>query len=148
MLNLLAAVMKLSSMRKVSYLTCLPVLFLNCLPFHLSAFPPPNMTISTNRETPTIGQSYSLSCPLSVVSGLAVKPVLKWTRLDRTLLTASNGSNLQLDFDPLLPANSSVYTCHFSIYISGVVSTTGKTFREILLTSKIQCSAYVWNMDH
>ena len=74
---------------------------------------------------------------MQVVPHLVVEPTIEWTRQDGTVVNASSGSSLQLNFNPLMTSDSSHYTCRASINISGVVSVNAQDSRDILLASKL-----------
>ena len=102
-----------------------------------TALPAPVVSISPASESPTASQTYSLTCSVQVVAHLVVEPSIEWTRQDGTVLNASSGYSLQLNFNPLMPSNITNYTCVASVEITGVVSVTVQDFRDLLINSKL-----------
>ena len=113
----------------------LPVHVFTAIPLS-TALPAPNVSISPASGSPTAGQTYSLTCSVQVVPHLVVEPSIEWTRQDGTVLIASSGSSLQLNFNPVVTSNSSHYTCRASIDITGVVSVSGENTRDLEVISK------------
>ena len=73
---------------------------------------------------------------MQVVAHLVVEPSIEWTRQDGTVLNASSGYSLQLNFNPLMTSNSSLYTCQASVEVTGVVeSVSAEASRDLLLAS-------------
>ena len=99
-----------------------------------TALPAPVVSISPASGSPTAGQTYSLACSVQVVAHLVVEPSIEWTRQDGTVLNASSGYSLQLNFNPLMTSNISLYTCQASVDIIHIVSITGEA--SFLLASK------------
>ena len=66
-----------------------------------------------------------------------VEPSIEWTRQDGTVLNASSGSSLQLNFDPLRTSDITHYTCHAMLDITGVVSVSGEDSIDLLINSKL-----------
>ena len=91
-----------------------------------TALPAPVVFISPASGSPTAGQTYSLTCSVQVVAHLVVEPSIEWTRQDGTVLNASSGYSLQLNFNPLMTSISSLYTCQASVNITDIVSVTGE----------------------
>ena len=102
-----------------------------------TALPAPVVSISPASGSPTAGQTYSLTCSVQVVAHLVVQPSIKWTRQDGTVLNASSGYSLQLNFNPLMPSNMTNYTCLASVEITGIVSVTVQDFRDLLINSEL-----------
>ena len=102
-----------------------------------TALPAPKVSISAASGSPTAGQTYSLTCSVQVVAHLVVEPSIEWTRQDGTVVNASSGYSLQLNFNPLQISNSSHYTCRASVTIIGVGSVSGEASRDLLLTSEL-----------
>ena len=101
-----------------------------------TALPAPVVSISPASGSPTAGQTYSLTCSVQVVAHLVVEPSIEWTRQDGTVLNASSGYSLQLNFNPLMTSNSSLYTCQASVEVMGVVeSVSAEASRDLLLAS-------------
>ena len=73
---------------------------------------------------------------MQVVAHLVVEPSIEWTRQDGTVLNASSGSSLQLNFNPVVTSNGSNYTCQASVNITGVVYVTGHDSRNIIVICK------------
>ena len=97
-----------------------------------------NVQQATASDDVTIiaGQTYSLTCSVQVVAHLVVEPSIEWTRQDGTVLNASSGYSLQLNFNPLMTSNSSLYTCQASVEVTGVVeSVSAEASRDLLLAS-------------
>ena len=82
--------------------------------------PAPVVSISPASGSPTAGQTYSLTCSVQVVPHLVVEPSIEWTREDGTVLNASSGYSLPLNFNPLMTSNISLYTCWASVHIKSV----------------------------
>ena len=99
-----------------------------------TALPAPVVSISPASGSATAGQTYSLTCSVQVVAHLVVEPSIEWTRQDGTVLNASSGYSLQLNFNPLMTSNSSLYTCQASVDIIFIISVTGEA--SFLLASK------------
>ena len=118
------------------------------LPLHLftpiplsTALPTPVVSISPSSGSPTAGQTYSLTCSVQVVPHLVVEPSIEWIRQDGTVLNASSGSNLQLNFNPVMTSDGGRYTCHASINITGLVFASGVAFRDIAFgPGLLECS--------
>ena len=115
-----------------------------CSPLHISidvhslsvnhtALPAPVVTISESGSSRTIGQDFLLTCSVRTVPHLVVSPSIQWTRQDGRVVNSSTGSELWLSFNPLMPTDSSVYTCRA---ITDIASGSGQASAEILLTSK------------
>ena len=96
----------------------------------------PVVTISNSSGSRTIGQPFFLTCSVRTVPHLVVSPSIQWTRQDGRVVNSSTGSELWLSFNPLMPTNSSVYTCQASITITDIASVRGQASEELLLTSK------------
>ena len=79
---------------------------------------------------------------MKVVPHLVVEPSIEWTRQDGTVLNASTGSTLQLDFNPLHSSNSGHYTCRATIDIAGIASVSGENSRNLLLASEMYMIFY------
>ena len=95
------------------------VLTVPCAAIPLSTeLPAPMVSISSASGSPTAGQTYSLTCSVQVVPHLVVEPSIEWTRRDGTVLNASSGYSLQLNFNPLTTSNISLYTCRASVVIT------------------------------
>ena len=108
------------------------------------ALPVPVVTISTS-GVPTVGQTYALICSVMVVPGLVEEPTVQWTTQSGTVTNSSSATRLELNFNPLITTDSDLYTCRASINIIDVVSLTGETSREILLTGRSYKSLCVGN---
>ena len=102
-----------------------------------TALPAPVVSIFPASGSPTAGQTYSLTCSVQVVTHLVMEPSIEWTRQDGTVLNASSGYNLQLNFYPLQASHSDYYTCRASVIIIGVGSVSAENSRELLLTSEM-----------
>ena len=98
------------------------------------------MTLSPDGVAPVAaGNTYTMLCTVTVVPGLVVKPLIEWTRVDRMndVLNASNGSSLQLIFDPLYTSNASMYTCKAKVVISNVsINSVGEASRNLTVGSE------------
>ena len=101
-----------------------------------TALPAPEVTISESGGSRTIGQTFLLTCSVRTVPHLVVSPSIQWTRQDGRVVNSSTGSELWLSFNPLVPTDSSVYTCRASVTITDIASVSGQASEEILLTSK------------
>ena len=75
-----------------------------------------------------------------------VEPSIEWTRQDGTVLNASSGYSLQLNFNPLMTSNISLYTCQAGVDITDIVSITGNASR--LLAGKYSLCRYFYNSDY
>ena len=102
-----------------------------------TALPAPVVSISPASGSPTAGQTYSLTCSVQVVAHLVVEPSIEWTRQDGTVVNASLGYSLQLNFNPLQTSDSGYYTCRASVTIIGVGSVSAENSKELLLTSEM-----------
>ena len=99
------------------------------------------MSISSPGGSPTAGQTYSLTCSVQVVPHLVVEPSIEWTRQDGTVLNASSGSRLQLNFNPVMTSDGGRYTCRASVNIIGLVFASAEHSRDLILTPDLlQCS--------
>ena len=106
------------------------------------------MSISPASGSPTAGQKYSLTCSVKVVPHLVVEPSIEWTRQNGTVLNASTGSTLQLDFNPFHPSNSGHYTCRATIDIAGIVSISGEDSRNLLLAGEMYNDFYCQSLSY
>ena len=114
--------------------------------FSLStALPAPVVTISPASGSPTVGQTYSLTCSVQVVPHLVVEPSIEWTRQDGTVVNTSSGYSLQLNFNPLQTSDSNHYTCRASITITGDISVSGENSSDVVLTSELRNNLYLQN---
>ena len=101
-----------------------------------TALPAPIVTISPASDVLTVGQSYTLTCNVMVVPHLIVEPTIQWTKYDGTsvITSSSSGTSLQLTFNPIMTADSNVYTCRASIDITDItLIVTSESTWEILL---------------
>ena len=101
-----------------------------------TALPAPIVTISPASDVLTVGQSYTLTCTVMVVPYLVVEPTIQWTKYDGTsvITSSSSGTSLQLTFNPIMTADSNVYTCRACIDITDItLSVTSESTWEILL---------------
>ena len=71
---------------------------------------------------------------MQVVAQLVVEPSIEWTRQDGTVVNASSGYSLQLNFNPLRISDSS---CRATVTITGVGSVCGEASRDLPLTSEM-----------
>ena len=97
---------------------------------------PPIVNISET-GTSTAGQQYSLICSVTVVPHLITVPTIEWTQDDGSVLVASNGSSLLLHFDPLLTSNGSHYVCMAGVNITGIVSASSYTSKDLVVKSRL-----------
>ena len=74
---------------------------------------------------------------MQVVPHLVVEPSIEWTRQDGTVLNASSGYSLQLNFNPLQMSDSDHYTCCVTVAIISIVSLSEKRSRELLLNGEM-----------
>ena len=74
---------------------------------------------------------------MQVVAHLVLEPSIEWTRQDGTVVNASSGYSLQLNFNPVLPSNITDYTCRASIDVVGVVSLNGELSRDLMINSQL-----------
>ena len=72
-----------------------------------------------------------------MVPHLVVEPTIEWTRQDGTVVNASSGIFLQLNFNPVMISDSSHYTCRASVNIDGIVFVSGEDSRNVLLDSEM-----------
>ena len=99
-----------------------------------TALPAPIVTISPASDVLTVGQSYTLTCTVMIVPHLVVEPSIQWTKYDGTVVVTSTGTSLSLNFNPIMTADSNVYTCRASIDITDItLSVTSESTWEILL---------------
>ena len=84
----------------------------------------------------TAGQTYSLTCSVQVVDHLVVEPSVEWTRQDSSQVTATSGSSLMLNFNPLRTSDGNNYTCTATVNVSGVVTVSGEESRVVVVSSK------------
>ena len=101
-----------------------------------TALPAPVVSISPASGSPTAGQTYSLTCSVQVVAHLVVEPSIEWTRQDGTVVNASSGYSLQLNFNPLMPSDITNYTCQASVDVTDVVFIMGEDSKNLLINSK------------
>ena len=92
--------------------------------------------ISPASEPLTAGQTYSLTCSVLVVAHLVVEPSVEWTRQDGSQVTATSGSSLLLNFNPLRTSNGSLYTCTATVNVPSVVTVSGEESRVVVVFSK------------
>ena len=98
--------------------------------------PAPVVSIFPASGSPTAGQNYSLTCSVQVVPHLVVEPSIEWTRQNGTVLNASSGYNLQLNFNALIPSDVTTYTCQAIVDIPGIVNVSSQVSRGLLINSK------------
>ena len=107
-----------------------------------TALPAPTVTISPASDVLTVGQSYTLTCNVMVAPHLVVEPTIQWTKYDGTVVVTSTGTSLSLKFNPIMTADSNVYTCRASIDITDItLSVTSESTWEILLAG-IESTSY------
>ena len=94
------------------------------------------VNISPASEPLTAGQVYSLTCSVLVVDYLVVEPSVEWTRQDGSQVTATSGSSLLLNFNPLRTSDGNNYTCTATVNIPSVVRVSGKESRVVVVSSK------------
>ena len=96
------------------------------------------MTISPASGPLTAGQVYSLTCSVLVVDHLVVEPSVEWTRQDGSQVTATSGSSLLLNFNPLRTSDGNNYTCiaTVTINVTDVVTVSGEESRVVVVSSK------------
>ena len=75
-----------------------------------AALPPPSITI-TSEGSSIAGQSYTLSCSVSVVDGLVVLPLVKWLNSSGSMQQSTVGLSLSLTFSPLMTSDAGTYQC-------------------------------------
>ena len=66
-----------------------------------------------------------------------VESSIEWTRQDGTVLNASSGYSLPLNFNPLQMSDSDHYTCCVTVAIIDIVSLSEKNSRELLLNGEM-----------
>ena len=94
------------------------------------------VTISPASGPLTAGQTYSLTCSVQVVGHLVVEPSVEWTRQDGSQVTATSGSSLLLNFNPLRTSNGNNYTCTATVHVPSVVTVSGEESRVVVVSSK------------
>ena len=94
------------------------------------------MTISPASGPLTAGQTYSLTCSVQVVDHLVVEPSVVWTRQDGSQVTATSGSSLLLNFNPLRTSDGNNYTCTATVNVTDVVTVSGEESRVVVVSSK------------
>ena len=92
--------------------------------------------ISPASEPLTAGQVYSLTCSVQVVDHLVVKPSVEWTRQSGSQVTATSGSSLLLNFNPLKTSDGNNYTCTTTVNVPSVVTASGEESRVVVVSSK------------
>ena len=98
--------------------------------------PSPNVSI-TAAGSLTAGQTYSLTCSVSVVEHLVVQPSIVWRDGQGREVAGGSGSDLQLTFDPLRTPNGSHYTCTASVSVLEIsLSVSGETSTDVVVSSK------------
>ena len=94
------------------------------------------VTISPASGPLTAGQTYSLTCSVQVVDHLVVESSVVWTRQDGSQVTATSGTSLMLNFNPLRTSDGSRYTCTATVDVSNVVTVSGEESRVVVVSSK------------
>ena len=94
------------------------------------------VNISPASEPLTAGQTYSLTCSVQVVDHLVVESSVVWTRQDGSQVTATSGTSLMLNFDPLRTSDGSHYTCTATVNVPSVVTVSGEESRVVVVSSK------------
>ena len=84
------------------------------------------VTISPASGLLTAGQVYSLTCSVQVVDHLVVEPSVEWTRQDGSQVTATSGSSLLLNFNPLRTSDGNRYTCTATVNVPSEVTVSGE----------------------
>ena len=104
-------------------------------PFSLAL---PSLTVSiTATGSPTAGQTYSLTCSVSVVEHLAVQPSIVWRDGQGREVAGGSGLGLLLTFDPLRTSNGSHYTCTASVSVPEISpSVSEEASRNVVVSSK------------
>jgi len=100
------------------------------------ALPSPTVSI-TAAGSLTAGQTYSLTCSVSVVEHLVVQPSIVWRDGQGREVAGGSGSGLQLTFDPLRTSNGSHYTCTASVNVSEIsLTVSGGDSIDVVVSSK------------
>ena len=94
------------------------------------------VTISPASGSLTAGQVYSLTCSVQVVDHLVVEPSVEWTRQDGSQVTATSGSSLLLNFNPLRTSDGNNYTCTATVNVPSVATVSGEESRVVVVSSK------------
>ena len=99
---------------------------------------PPHLNVSiTATGSLTAGQTYSLTCSVSVVEYLVVQPSIVWRDGQGREVAGGSGSGLLLIFDPLRTFNGSHYTCTASVSVPEISLTVGgEAFTDVVVSSK------------
>ena len=72
-----------------------------------------------------------------LVPGVVGEPSIQWTKQDGTVVNASTGNTLSLNFNPLSASNSSLYTCKASLTIGNIMPVAAEATKEVLLESEL-----------
>ena len=83
----------------------------------------------TSEENPTLGQSYTLTCNVSVASGVTGTPTVQWMRPGSSTpvvtggdFTVSSTSPYTLTINPLRQSHAGQYTCQAMVDDDTVVA--------------------------
>ena len=100
------------------------------------ALPSPTVSITATGSL-TAGQTYSLTCSVSVVEHLVVQPSIVWRDGQGREVARGSGSGLLLTFAPLRTSNGSRYTCTASVSVPEISLTdSGENSTDVVVSSK------------
>ena len=100
------------------------------------ALPSPTVSI-TAAGSLTAGQTYSLTCSVSVVEHLVVQPSIVWRDGQGREVARGSGSGLQFTFDPLRTSNGSRYICTASVSVPEIsLTVSGRASTDVVVFSK------------
>ena len=103
--------------------------------------PPPTVTTGTS-GTPTVGQSYTLSCMVETVEFLFIQPTTEWIQNteNRTKRQSGNTTTLNLTLQPLASSDAGSYICRATIDIP-TVDTSVSNIDSIVVHVLSKCSS-------
>ena len=73
---------------------------------------------------------------MQVVDHLVVAPSVVWTKQDGSQVTATSGSSLLLNYNPLRTSDGNHYTCTATVHVPSVVTVSGEESRVVIVSSK------------
>ena len=59
-----------------------------------------------------------------------------WTKQDGSQVTATSGSSLLLNYNPLRTSDGNRYTCTATVHVPSVVTVNGEESRVVIVSSK------------
>ena len=117
----------------------------------------PNVTITTLPSTSIAGQNFLLTCHVSVVEHLIVKPTVRWsggsvglgngvTQSDTTYSGVMSMRNLT--FSPLRTSHGARYLCQANISILSInLMRNTLNSKDVQVQSKRLCSSFMFHND-